>query len=59
LKFSRESDIRLSAGLAHKRMPNVPPCNFAVVPPDFPQRVAAALTAFNKIGFPSGYSRPP
>ena len=47
LKLSRESDIRHSSHPPHVQASNLPPCNFAVVPPDFPQRSPAAPTAPN------------
>src|ERR1700683_2031346 len=36
LKLNQQSNIRRSEGLAHVYTPNLPPCNFAVVPEDFP-----------------------
>ena len=46
LKLSRESDIRHTAPLPHLQASNLPPCNFAPVPPEFPQRSPAVPGAF-------------
>jgi len=55
LKLNQQSNIRRPAGLSHIFTADLPPCNFAVVPADFPRSRAG----LEKSGYPSRPVVPP
>jgi len=47
LKLNQQSNIRRSEGRLHIYTPALPPCNFAVVPEDFP----GSQASFEQLGY--------